>query len=562
MLIGARLARSRIARLPVPVIAWLILSAAMLVPAGHALATGRRDLASIFAGCAAASGTFALMLALAVQSGPRQTAARGVLLSLIAVEAGLPLIAALPLARIQPDTGLFNAWWEMLSCLTTTGATLYAPDLLPPSLHLWRAVVGWLGGLFMLSAAVAMLAPLRVGGFEILDRTTSPDQRLTSNPRGLLRAVLPAHGSQRGHHSFAPAPELADPAARLLHWGAAVAPMYAAATLGLWVVLRMAGQPALPALLHALGTLSTSGIDMTEAPVGAAGGTGAEAMILGAMLLALSRRPWPGGNELTASDRLGRDPELRMAAGLVALVTLALVLRPLMGLVDVVQPVAPPLPAAPGAAGQFARAAAAAWGGLFTALSFLTTTGWTSVQWEGARAWSGLSAPGLMLAGLAIMGGGVATAAGGVKLLRVHALAMHSRRELEKIVHPASVAGGGETGRRLRGDGAYLAFVFFMTFALSIAVTLALVSLRPVAFETATMLSVAALTNTGPLAGAIPLVPAFEGSAGFAGAPWAGWAGLTPLTKAVLAAAMVAGRVETLALLALLAPGAWRRQRR
>ena len=93
----------------------------------------------------------------------------------------------------------------------------------------------------------------------------------------------------------------------------------------------------------------------------------------------------------------------------------------------------------------------------------------------------------------------------------------------------------------------------------SIVLTIALVSLRPVAFETATILSVAALTNTGHLAEAIPLTPVFDGSAGIAGAPWQGWAGLAPFTKGVLAAAMVAGRLEMLAILALLSPGAWRR---
>ena len=63
----------------------------------------------------------------------------------------------------------------------------------------------------------------------------------------------------------------------------------------------------------------------------------------------------------------------------------------------------------------------------------------------------------------------------------------------------------------------------------------------------------------GQLAEAIPLTPVFEGSAGIAGAPWQGWAGLAPFTKAVLAAAMVAGRLEMLAILALLTPGAWKR---
>ena len=123
-------------------------------------------------------------------------------------------------------------------------------------------------------------------------------------------------------------------------------------------------------------------------------GVAAEALIAAFMLTALTRRGWPGGGELKASRRLRNDPELRMAAGLVLLVTLVLFLRPFIGAFDDgVQPVSTPEPAADSLAGGLARAAAAAWGAGFTALSFLTTTGWTSVHWEGARAWAEEAAP-------------------------------------------------------------------------------------------------------------------------------------------------------------------------
>lgn len=192
-------------------------------------------------------------------------------------------------------------------------------------------------------------------------------------------------------------------------------------------------------------------------------------------------------------------------------------------------------------------------------MSYLTTTGWNSVEWQGARSWSGLTSPGLILAGLAIMGGGIATTAGGVKLLRIYSLGAHVRREMDKLIDPSSVAGGGIMGRRLRGEGAFLSFVFFMLFAMSIAAIVMLISLQRIEFESATILSISALTNTGPLAGAIPLTPTFEGSAGIAGAPWAGWAGLPDFTKAILAGAMILGRIETLAFLALFNPELWRR---
>ena len=98
-----------------------------------------------------------------------------------------------------------------------------------------------------------------------------------------------------------------------------------------------------------------------------------------------------------------------------------------------------------------------------------------------------------------------------------------------------------------------------MLFATSIAVVVALVSIQRIEIETATILSIAALTNTGPLASAIPLTPAFEGTAGIASAPWEGWSGLPVFTKAVLAGAMIVGRMETLAVLALFSPQFWRR---
>lgn len=539
----------RLARLPVLVIAGLAVALAMLIPAAHAEAIGDRRIAAIFAGSAAGALVLGAMLALATTATPASAPSRGVLGTLLGVYAGLPLVCALPFALVMPDTGLFNAWWEMLSCLTTTGATLYAADLVAPTLHLWRGLVGWLGGLFILVAAISLMAPVRVGGFEIMDRTTGADERFERLGGG--PEVRPGRD-----HAAPPG----DPALRLIRWGLAIAPLYAGATGALWLGLMMTGDHALNALIRAMGTLSTSGVGLDARPVGASGGMAAEALVAAFMLTALTRRAWPGGGELQVTHRLRHDPELRVAAGLVALVTLTLVLRPFIGaFLEDVQPVTTPEPAAPNLAGGLARAAGAAWGSLFTALSFLTTTGWTSMHWEGARAWAGLSAPGLMLAGLAIMGGGVATTAGGVKMLRVFALALHAKRELDKIVHPASVAGGGPVIRRLRGSGAYLSFIFFMVFALSVVLTIALVSLRPVAFETATILSVAALTNTGHLAEAIPLTPVFEGSAGIAGSPWQGWAGLAPFTKAVLAAAMVAGRLEMLAILALLTPGAWRR---
>ncbi|MBD9525603.1 TrkH family potassium uptake protein [Paracoccus sp. PAR01] len=536
-------------RLPLLVILAGIVSLAMLLPGGYAHVLNQHDLGSAFMSSGAVFLVLSALLGIATAGDPQRSRPRSVLLTMLGALTLLPAMMAVPFLLGLPDTGFFNAWWEMISCLTTTGATLYAAELLPAPLHLWRSLVGWMGGLFMLVAAVALLAPLRVGGFEILASPYGRSERFERLPRsdkqgGAVMPYMTESSLRRG---------MADPASRAMRAFREAFPVYAGLTLAMWTLLLILGESGFLALTRAMGTLSTSGISPINGPAAQSSGVAGEMVIFLFLIPALSRRFWPGGGELKTSDSWLGDPELRLAAGVVLLVAAMLFLRHFIGAIGV---------SPTGARGLFDTldsAVSAAWGGIFNGLSYLTTTGWNSVEWQGARNWSGISSPGLMLAGLAVMGGGVATTAGGVKLLRVYALARHSERELEKIVHPASVGGGGLMARRLRREGAYLAFIFFMLFACSLAAIVLLISLQQIEFDSAIMLSVASLTNTGPLAGVIPLTPTFQGSAGIAGAPWEGWAGLPGMTKAVLAGAMILGRIETLALLALLSPEYWRK---
>ncbi|MBM3603838.1 MAG: TrkH family potassium uptake protein [Alphaproteobacteria bacterium] len=536
-------------RLPLLILLSGLAALMMLIPASYASATGHPAIARNFFYASLLILVFCGLIGLATIANPRPQRSRAMLLTMMGVFGFLPLLLALPFAESLPDTGYLNAWWEMVSSLTTTGASLYSADLLPLPLHLWRAMTGWMGGFFILVAAVAILAPLRVGGFEIMSSPYGRQEYLQKLP-------LSADPRRQVSHLSDPAYETrqSDAGARLTRAALAVGPLYLTLTLALWVGLLLLGDPSFLALTRAMGTLSTSGISPVIGPPGEVSGKAGEMLVFVFLIPALSRRFWPGGGELRATENLREDPELRMAILLVVLVATILFLRHFLGAIEIedAEPDALVLR-------DLGNGLSALWGVTFNALSYLTTTGWNSVDWQGARAWSGLTAPGLILAGLAMMGGGIATTAGGVKLLRVYALARHGQREMERIIHPSSVSGGGRIARRLRREGAYLSFIFFMLFAMSIAGVVALVSIHAIEFETATILSIAALTNTGPLAGAIPLTPTFEGSAGIASAPWEGWSGLPSFTKGVLAGAMILGRIETLAVLALFSPEFWRR---
>ena len=153
---------------PAFVILLLVASALMLVPAMQAVHLRNWPVARGFADHAIFFALFGVILGLATMNRKVRVPARYHLLTLLLTYLLLPLVLAAPLVSLTPGIGLGGGYFEMLSCLTTTGATLFdQPRLLPEPLHLWRALVGWMGGLLVLTTAFAILAPLNLGGFEI-----------------------------------------------------------------------------------------------------------------------------------------------------------------------------------------------------------------------------------------------------------------------------------------------------------------------------------------------------------------------------------------------------------
>jgi len=433
------------------------------------------------------------------------------LLTLFASFSVLPLVLAIPFHEAVQTTTFMNAYFEMVSSITTTGATVFAdPERLSPALHLWRAQVGWMGGLILWVAAIAVLAPLSLGGFELAQPV---DQTQRETRFSLM--------------------DKADPKKRILRSFVMLAPVYIALTAALWVLLIIAGDTPLIALCHAMSTLATSGIS----PVGGLTDTGSrltgEVLILCFLIFALSRMTFTQYSATPNRYSLRNDPEFRLGLIIIVAVPTILFMRHWLGAIGDARE------------DDLATAVYAFWGALFTIASFLTTTGFESSQWDTAQTWSGLPTPGLILMGLALMGGGVATTAGGVKLLRVYALYLNGRRELYRLVHPSSVGTGGDRKDRRFGAGAFSAWIFFMLFALSLAVVTVALTLSGVGFEQALVLSISSLTTTGPLTEYATQssidINALGGS-----------------VKAILCTAMVLGRLETLAIVALISPEMWR----
>lgn len=455
--------------------------------------------------------SFAAAIGGIAAGGARRDSARGELLTLVGVFTIAPVFAAAPILLLAPALGALGAYFEALSCFTTTGASLLpTPEDAPRALHLWRAMLGWIGGLTMLVAAAAVLTPRNLSGPQYAE-PASPNTRRV----GRILSLDPG-------------------ATRILREMRVITPVYVALTALLTVVLVLSGQTSFVALSHAMGTLSTSGISPVSGGVASGGGRVGEAVIAICMVLAAHRLLFTD-RRLRAAPRLAlQDPEMHLMAICVGVASAWLFLRHWLGAFTV------------SAESEAVNALAALWGSVFTTVSFLTTTGYASADWDLARHWSGLESPALILVGLAALGGGVASTAGGVKLYRAYALFTHSANELARLAHPSLVTAPRVSRGGVGRQGVMNAWVYLMLFILAAAAAVMLMTLSGLNFERALIAAISALSNTGPA-----LVVLEDDPAAYARIP--------AFAHAVLCVVMVLGRIEILVLVSLFNPGYWRK---
>ncbi|MBY6200264.1 hypothetical protein KUV65_02735 [Maritalea mobilis] len=497
--------------LPLFVVLILLSAGAMLIPAAAGMMLGDFRTGRLFFYSSLLVGVGAWLIGIALQAHPRPPTERTHLVAMFAAYLVLPVILSIPMQQAVGNTRFINVYFDMVSAFTTTGAVIFEPDRFGMAVHLWRATVGWLGGLLIWISAMAILAPLNLGGYEVTSEAHVQGRVVSSTQQ--MRAARPSE--------------------RLRRSTAKLTPVYVTLTAILALLLMSAGEDPIIATIHAMSTLSTSGISPVAGLEGRPGGILAELLIFLFLFFALSRRTFTSGFGRHFIERVSRDREIRLALFATILVPTLLFARHWMGAWEVDELT------------DLGAALSALWGSLFTVLSFLTTTGFVSEHWDAAASWSGLGTPGIVLIGLVLMGGGVATSAGGLKLLRVYALYKHGARELGKLIYPHSVAGAGRMGRRIRREGAYIAWIFFMLFIIAMAATMTGLAATGLRFEPAMILSIAALSTTGSLA-------QVAGEAPIA------YVALSDAAKLILAAAMVIGRIETLVLIALFNPAFWR----
>ena len=363
---------------------------------------------------------------------------------------GFAAISALPFYLYFPNIGYTDAFFEAVSGLTTTGATVMSSlDTLAPSLNFWRHMMNWLGGMGIIVLAVAILPMLGVGGTQ------------------LFKAEIP--GIDKDSKM---APRISQTAKRL--WL-----VYLSFTLLTCMGLKWAGMAWFDAVCHAMSAFSLGGFSTHDASIAFFDSPAIEAVLIAATLLgavnfashfAMAREKSP--------KPYWRDEEARaMLTILAASIAAASVYMWQQGYYT-------PLEAlryvgfnfvSIGLANGFANADFATWPLLVTLWMFFLSN---------------------VLANTGSMGGGI-------KMARALVLAKFSLREVSLLLHPNAVR-TVKLNRRSISDRTAMAvmafiFVYFMTVVIF---TLGLLA-SGMDFITALSATIACITNAGPGLGAV-----------------------------------------------------------
>ena len=149
------------------------LALAMTLPALVDVVTGHADW-QVFLASAGLTLYIVVSLLLTMRGGDMAIGIREAFILTLASWLGVTLFAALPFAFAGLDLSFSDAFFEAMSGITTTGATVIVDlDNAPPGILLWRALLQWLGGIGIIVTAVAVLPMLKVGGMQLFRMESS-----------------------------------------------------------------------------------------------------------------------------------------------------------------------------------------------------------------------------------------------------------------------------------------------------------------------------------------------------------------------------------------------------
>ena len=325
----------------------------------------------------------------------------------------LSLVGALPYVLTGVLDSYGNAFFEVMSGFTTTGATILggggpagthtatpAIEAMPNAFLFWRSLTHWLGGMGIIVLTLAVLPLLGIGGMQ------------------LFKAEVPGPSADKL------TPRVAETAKRL--WI-----VYVGFTV-VQVLLLLPAMSPFDSINHAFATMATGGFSTENGSVGQYDSAYIDwvitiFMFIAGMNFALHFAALTG----RSLKPFHRSQEFWLYTGFVVGTTLLMTislyqpldwfLPDLVGIED-------------GARTQYDSLADTLRYAAFQSVAIITTTGFGTADYE---LWPPL-AVGAIFA-LFFIGGMAGSTGGGIKVVRVLLLVKHSAGELKRLLHPRAI---------------------------------------------------------------------------------------------------------------------------
>ncbi len=371
----------------------------------------------------------------------------------------MPLFATLPLLMIIPDLSLTDAYFETMSGLTTTGATvLTGLDTLPPAINVWRHELNWLGGLGIIVLAVAVLPLLGIGG------------------RQLFKAEVPGPVKDSTL-----TPRITETARNL--WV-----VYVAITLVCMLSLKWAGMNWLDALCHAFSTMGLGGFSTHDASIGYFDSPAIELVLMIFMLLAVV-------NFYTHFLALQQKSFLVYLMDIEGIAAISVILLSCLGIAVFlwVRRVYPDFL-------QSLRYAS------FNVVSIATSSGYSSTDFS---RWP-IFGP-LWMMFLACLAASSGSSGGGIKMMRTMVLIKQAGREFTRLLHPAVVNPMKIGGKVVQNNIVFAVLGFIFLYFMTVAVLIFILLISGMDFITAFSAILACVNNFGPGLGGVGPASNYQG---------------------------------------------------
>lgn len=475
-----------------------ILGLTMLLAAAWSLYYGDNDLEGILM-----SAAITVVMALPVwyfTRGPIQLSVKDGFVVVTFTWLAISLFGALPFILTGAIPNITDAFFESMSGVTTTGATIIGnPKTLPHLTHgieslphgvlFWRSFIQWIGGMGIIVFSLAILPLLGVGGVQLFKAEVPGPVKDRIKPRVRETAKL----------------------LWLVYFGISMVET---------ILLYAGGLSLFDSICHTFTTMATGGFSTKNASIAHFDSAYVQYVFVLFMFLAGANFSLHFRAITRGVKGYFKDGEFRFYAGFILLFAILITVNNIMmnGYIS----------------HKLCRDS------LFQVVSILTTTGYGTADY---LLWGAFAQIIMLL--LMFSGGSSGSTGSGIKIARVMVIMKYILSETKRILHPRAVIPVRIGERSLPEEvirNTLVFTLFYITIFLTVSIILAALSLDIVSAFGATA---ACIGNIGPGLGSV--------------GPSSNYAHLPDIAKWLLSFCMLLGRLEIFTVIVILSPSFWRR---